>query len=102
MSRSLPLTSSRSNVSVSEPSRSTRPALSTSLTTPRMTEPAGTSTRPSCIRSATVVVSKRCSTVAVSELNVVRSRTSTSCPAGIVPGAESFTVAGPLGACELT
>ena len=79
-----------------------RPALSTSLTTPRTTEPAGTSTRPSCSRSTTVVVSKRCSTAAVSELNVVRSRTSTSCPAGIVPGADSLTVAGPLGACELT
>src|SRR6185503_18879922 len=44
-----------------------RSAGSTAETTPRTVEPAGINTLPFCIRSATVVASKRCSTFAVFE-----------------------------------
>src|ERR1051325_582301 len=71
-----------------------RSAGSTADTTPRTVEPAGTSTRPFCIRSATVVASNRCSTFAVPELSVVPSRTSSSCPAGTTPYALLLTSVG--------
>src|SRR5438105_13636559 len=71
-----------------------RSAGSTAETTPRTVEPAGTSTRPFCIRSATVVASNRCSTFAVPELSVVPRRTSSSCPAGTTPYALLLTSVG--------
>ena len=58
------------------------PAFLTELTTPRMTEPAGTSTRSPFIRSTIVVASKRSSTCAVAELSIFSRRTSNSVPAG--------------------
>ena len=45
----------------------------------------GSARLPFCITSATVVDSKRCSTLAVFELSVVPRRTSSSCPAGTTP-----------------
>src|SRR5258705_13768049 len=63
-------------------------------TTPRTVEPAGISTLPFCIRSATVVVWNRCSTFAVFELSVVPRRTSSSCPAGTTPYALLLTSLG--------
>ena len=74
----------RSKASVRLPLRSRRPALLTELTTPRITEPAGTSTRSSWRRSTIVVASNRSSTCAVAELSAVCSRTSNSVPTGIV------------------
>src|SRR5436853_5133172 len=71
-----------------------RSAGCTAETTPRTFEPAGISTWPFCIRSATVVASKRCSTFAVFELSVVCRRTSISCPAGTTPYALLFTSVG--------
>src|SRR5438132_9937239 len=71
-----------------------RSAGSTAETTPRTVEPAGTSTRPFCIRSATVVASDLCSTFAVPELSVVPRRTSSSCPAGTTPYALLLTSVG--------
>src|SRR5262245_4115023 len=75
-----------------------RPALSTALTTPRTIEPAGTSTRPFCVRSTAVTASKRCSGIAVSELNEFCRRTSGSWPAGITPNALGLASVGPDGA----
>jgi hypothetical protein len=77
----------RSNATVIEPFRSVRVALFTELTTPRIVEPAGTSTRlRSSRRSTMVVASKRSSTCAVFELSVLASRTSNSVPTGISLG----------------
>ena len=59
----------RSKLSVRLPLRSARPALSTDATTPRIVEPAGTTMRPSRVRSTSVVASKRSSTASVPELS---------------------------------
>ena len=78
-----PLAVSRSNVTVRLPRRSIREARSTLETTPRSSEPAGTSKRSFSYRSITVVASKRSSTIAVSELSSCCSRASSSVPTGI-------------------
>ena len=49
-----------------------------------------------------MVASNRCSTVAVSELRLVLSRTSISCPTGNAPRSELGTVSGAVGAVEVT
>ena len=48
----------------------------------RMTEPDGIATRPSAVRSTSVVASKRSSTCAVPEFNAVWRRASSSVPEG--------------------
>ena len=76
-----PLIVMRSNATCMLPLRSMRPALFTELTTPRASDPAGTTTRPSAsLRSTTVVASNRSSTCEVAELSGDWSRTSNSVP----------------------
>ena len=66
------------------PLRSVRVASLTELTTPRITDPAGTMTRPRSSRRSTIVVaSKRSSTCEVLELSGFCRRTSNSVPTGI-------------------
>jgi hypothetical protein len=73
----------RSNATVIAPLRSRRPAFVTPLTIPRITDPAGTTTRPlASRRSTSVVASKRSSSCAVAELSELCSRTSNSVPTG--------------------
>ena len=92
-----PLMVTRSKATVIDPFRSMWPALVTALTTPRMTEPAGTSTWLfSSRRSTSVVASNLSSTCAVPELSEFCSRTSNSVPTGNSSGFWIYTV--PAGA----
>src|SRR5687767_6008084 len=79
-----PLTVTWSKLTVSRDVRLVRVPGSTAVTTPRITEPAGITTRPLTFRSTSVVASNRSSTCAVPELRAFCRRTSISVPGGTV------------------